>query len=495
MNYLSLLAVYSLFHIVPQQDLINSAVRDISSINKKPFGVFATLTRGSQSKVHGCIGNWSSTFKKLPTDKLVTLMQQLVLDARYKDQRRLQFPTDINQDVSTNLEITLMLLPLYPVNNYTGMIQEKKLFSNQEYGLIFQSENGQKATYLPHVFSNESWENISTSLMNKAGLSSKKQGKYYAYKTLAIKVDVYNLLFSDIGIYFLEREIAMFYDKYFDDFIPYEFNSKRKKVIVDKTQSVRNAGSLLSVLHLSVKFKDILSWVDKPVLQNLHYYFKQWYLYQQDFTQSSIFLLQAYNFLFKQGIKFFKKHISLIEEGLYQKLLTLEPQFALGEAVSTLAPLVNTNTPLDHVDKLLKACTLMRYRLQNFKKPKLDLIFELNWQCQSVHKMIHLAISRFPEHISFFHSFVLELTEMILSILENTSPDTLETNYLVVVYECLCHLESALGKQVPVTLKQQKFLFYTTLLQTRRGYMGLFYFKNKPVARLDLTGHSLLINL
>jgi hypothetical protein len=74
----------------------------------------------------------------------------------------------------------------------------------------------------------------------------------------------------------------------------------------------------------------------------------------------------------------------------------------------------------------------------------------------------------------------------------------LETNYLVVVYECLCHLEAAFllgGDPVPVSLKEQKLFFYTTLLEARRGPMGLFYFRNSTVARLDLTGHMLLINL
>lgn len=494
MNYLSLLAIYTLFHVIIEKELISRATLDLSSVGKNFFGVFVTLTRNPDSKVHGCVGNWSSTFEKMSSETLVNWVKKLVLDARHRDQRRFQFSKDVNEDVSTNLTISLMLLPFYKVDTYTGMIEDTKKFRNEEYGLIFQSKNGQRATYLPDVFSNETWENVSTSLMNKAGITSREQGTYYAYNTLTIQVNVYDLLFSLSGKYFLEREVASFYDKYFDDFIPYEFNSKTKKAIIDKTESVRNSGCLLNVIHLSEKFKGELSWVDKPVLQNLDYYFKQWYLYKEEFTQASIFLLQAYSCLFNQGVNV-ENRISMIEEGLYDALLTLEPQFALGEAVSTLAPLVNTSTPVKNVSKLLKACKLMRSRLNT--NPRLDLVFELNWQSQSAHKMLNLVMSRFPKYVPFFQSFVLELSEMVLSIVEDTFPDTLETNYLVVIYECLCHLEACLilsGKKVPDKLKEHKLSFYTTLLETRRGYNGLFYFKDKPVARLDLIGHTLLIN-
>lgn len=491
MNYLSLVAVYTLFNVFIQKEIISRANLEVSKCEKKPFGVFTTLTRDPHSAVHGCIGNWSPNFEKISSSKLVNWVKKIVLDARYRDQRRLQFSKDINEDLSTNLTITIMLLPLYPVNTYTGVLSDGAIFRNEDYGLIFQSENGERATYLPEVFLNETWENISKSLMHKAGLKSREEGKYYAYKTMTIDVNVYNLLFSVIGKYFLELEISAFYNKYFDDFIPYEFNSKSRKVIVDKSESVRNAGCLLSVIHLSEKFKGMLNWVDKPVLENLDYYYKE------DLAQTNIFLLEAYTCLFKKGVKFVKNRISLIENKLYDVLLTLEPEFALGEAVSTLAPLVNKSTSFKKVRKLFKACKLMRSRLKVSRRSQ-NLVFELNWQSQSVHKMLNLVLSSFPEEISFFKSFVFDLSEIMLSILDRTSPIALETNYLVVVYECLSHLEASFilcGEEVPVKLKEKKFLFYTTLLETRRGYMGLFYFKNSNVARLDLTGHALLINL
>ena len=291
--------------------------------------------------------------------------------------------------------------------------------------------------------------------------------------------------------------MAAFYEKYLQDFVPYEFDSSSGQVQVDKSQAVRNAACLVDVLHLSEKFKNVLILDDKPVIQNLDYYFEQWYSYEQDLTQASIFLLKAYTLLFKKGMKAVQKRIALLEESLYDALLTLEPQFAMGEAVSTLAPLVNAATSNEHVKKLFQACTLMRSRLDTFRgsrfrRPQLDLVFELNWQSQSAHKMLEV----FPEQLPFFKAYVSELAGLLLSVLENTVPYTLETNYLVVIYECLCHLEKSfvlVREPVPDHLQQHKLLFYTTLLETRRGRFGLFYFKDSTVARLDLTGHTLLV--
>jgi AMMECR1 domain-containing protein len=510
MNYLSLVALYSLFHVKIQEELIRRAAQDVSSVSEKPFGAFVTLTRGPESAVHGCVGNWSPDFQEVPSSEIVNWVQQLAQDARHRDQRRFHFSKDVNEDVSTTLTISVMLLPLYTVNTYTGFLRngtkgEETLFRNEEYGLIFQGKSGQRATYLPEVYVNETWENVSKSLLQKAGLTSREQGTFYAYKTLTVEVDVYSLLFSVRGTYFIEREVAAFYDKYFEDFVPYEFDSKRGQVVIDKSQAVRSVATLVDVLHLSQKFTSVLSWGDKPVLQNSDYYFEKWYSYGQDYTQASIFLLQAYTFLFHKGVDV-QKRVALLEDSLYNALLTLEPQFEMGEAVSTLAPLVNAATPFDYVEKLFKACTLMRSRLETFRVSRirrritqqLDLVFELNWQSQSAHKMLHLVLSQFPEHVPFFQAFVSELSEMMLSVLGNNLPHMLETNYLVVVYECLCHLEAAFllgGDPVPVSLKEQKLFFYTTLLEARRGPMGLFYFRNSTVARLDLTGHMLLINL
>ena len=496
MNYLSLVAVYSLFHVFITDELVRRAIQDVSSVNEKPFGAFVTLTRGSQSKVHGCMGNWSSEFQEVPSSAVVNWVQQLVLDARYKDQRRLQFSNDVNEDVSTTLTINLMLLPVYRVKR-NGIIRDTEMFTNEQYGLIFQGHNGQRATYLPEVFFNESWSNVSKSLVQKAGLTSRKQGTFYAYKTLTVKVEIYNLLFSVRGLYFLEREVAAFYEKYLQDFVPYEFDSSSGQVQVDKSQAVRNVACIVDILHLSEKFKNVLRLGDKPVLQNLDYYFEQWYSYEKDLKQASIFLLKAYTFLFKQGLQFVQKRIALIEESLYDALLTLEPQFEMGEAVSTLAPLVNAATPSDYVKKLFQACTLMQnrldtFRVSRFRRPQLDLVFELNWQSQSAHKMLEV----FPEQLPFFKAYVSELADLLLSILGKSVPYKLETNYLVVIYECLCHLEQSfvlVHEPVPDYLQQYKLLFYTTLLETRRGPFGLFYFKDSTVARLDLTGHTLLV--
>ena len=63
MNYLSLVAVYSLFQTFVPQELVQRAIQEVSGASINPFGAFVTLTRGSESKVHGCMGNWSFDFQ------------------------------------------------------------------------------------------------------------------------------------------------------------------------------------------------------------------------------------------------------------------------------------------------------------------------------------------------------------------------------------------------------------------------------------------------
>ena len=496
MNYLSLVALYSLFNVLVQDKLGSRAAADVKSLSGgKPFGVFITLTRNS-SVVHGCMGNWSVDFESVSERTVVSWVEQLAQDARWKDSRRLAFSKDLREDVSTSLEISVMQLPVIMINSTTAQLEGQNVFfNNQEYGVIVVGETGQRATFLPGVFPNETWSTISTQLLHKAGIST---GTFYAYKTFHVRFSVYDLLFSAWGTYFLQQEVAMFYQKFYQDFIPYEFDAKTGTVTVElaETASVRNAACVVDVLHLSQKFREDLNWTQKPVLQNLDYYYKQWYKYEHDLTQTSIFLLQAYTLLLRGGVKSVQKRVALLEEGLYDLLFTLEPQFAMGEAVTVLAGLVNASTPPEHVDKLLKACDFMRNRLQGVgRRKRLDLVFELNWQSQSVYSMLQLSL---PEHAPYFQAFVLELADMVLPIVSNASASALETNYLVVIYECLCTLEAALalaGYDVPVELRKQKLKFYGTLLEDRMGRFGLFYFKSGTVARLDLTGHALLINL
>lgn len=500
MNFLPLIAVYTLFQVLVQDDLslVQRAAQEVNALQLSPFGVFATITRGSNKQVHGCIGNWSTDLSPVSGTAIVNWVREVIPTARFKDSRRFQFNTDLNEDLSTELELNVLTLPLLEVNESSG-------YNNMNSGLLVVGQNGKRATYLPHVFDTDpqSWSNISLSLRDKAGLLPSEKAQFYFYNTHVIRFKVYDVLFSTRATYYLQKDVAQFYEKYYTDFVPYEFDSKSLEMRVVKEDAVRNTACLVNVLMLSTQFKDLLQ--QKPVVANLDYHYQQWFMYDADLSQASIFLLKAYVLLLRdgKGSTELQKRIALLEDGLYQLLLTLEPQFAMGEAVSVLSFVANAATSTQQVNKLFQACELMRSRLSSFavrrfRRMSLDHVFELNWQTQSAYEMLKLTLSSFPQHVPFFQSYVFELSQAVLNIVSHVQTKPLETNFLAVIYECLSYLEAALplaGQPVPNQLKRQKLKFYAGLLEERRGRFGLFYFNNSPVARLDLTGHAMFITL
>jgi hypothetical protein len=75
--------------------------------------------------------------------------------------------------------------------------------------------------------------------------------------------------------------------------------------------------------------------------------------------------------------------------------------------------------------------------------------------------------------------------------------DSLETNYLAVIYECLSNLDAVMGlhdarseysysSAVRNEIRNQRLRYFAAL---RRGEYGLYYFKGGTQARLDITGH------
>jgi hypothetical protein len=82
--------------------------------------------------------------------------------------------------------------------------------------------------------------------------------------------------------------------------------------------------------------------------------------------------------------------------------------------------------------------------------------------------------------------------------------DSLETNYLAVIYECLSNLDAVMvlseRKQPSIynkpanamahnEIRNQRLRYFAALAETRRGEYGLYYFKDGKHARMDITGH------
>ena len=480
-----IVCVYALFSVYVMQEhyLQQTSLKEMENL-KPSFGVFVTLLRSSvrEEAVHGCLGNWSKDYSPMTLAQMYTLSQQLVQEVRTKDSRRFNFATDVNQDSSAVLKISFMHLPLQPVNN-NGLLPSGEPFNNNVYGLIVDS-NGQRATYLPKVFKTETWDFIKNSLIEKAGLSFgtlSNKPMFWAYKTTEVTVPVYDTLFSKDSLNGLLFDVASFYNKYYVDFVPFQFNSKTLEAAVQVDEAVRNIGCIADVIHLSKLFP---MQRHLPVKQNLDYYYELWLSNEARMRQASIFLLKAYHALGNS------KKVKFIQEHLEGTLLDLEPEFALGEAVSVLTTIQSPQSPA-----LFQACELMRERLQRLPLATRS-VFEINWQAQSAVAMyLNLTDAAWKP---WFEAFATELRDKLLVIVSRVQPTKLETNYLAVVYECLTFLEMLqplLGRRHPLEplktreLKDTRLLFFTALLEFRRGKFGLYYFKDSPIARLDLTGH------
>jgi len=138
-------------------------------------------------------------------------------------------------------------------------------------------------------------------------------------------------------------------------------------------------------------------------------------------------------------------------------------------------------------------------------------VFELNWQSQSVHQMCKMDSSRksptselktYVEHaLLLFHVFVKTAQRTIMRL------ESLETNYLAVIYECLSNLDAVivlLERKHPDEyykpaivmahneIRNQRMRHFAAM---RRGEYGLYYFNDGKTARLDITGHVMSLFL
>ena len=160
------------------------------------FGVFITVKRSKLQRlnkwpeeIHGCIGNWNKNFKHMTKKKLLENIINVSNSATHNDNRRNHFDS-IYLDVYALYEITFMMKPVFEINN-NGILNNGMEFNNIEYGIIVEDSSGNRATYLPNVFPNKSWNYIKDSLMSKAG--TKQKSKFYAYKSVIYEKHIMDL--------------------------------------------------------------------------------------------------------------------------------------------------------------------------------------------------------------------------------------------------------------------------------------------------------------
>jgi len=389
----------------------------------------------------------------LPHFDLIKKIEELSNKTNFENDRREYFIRDLSQDANSKIEISLMLNPRFEVDTETGMVLGS-VFDNQKLGLIVEA-GGRRATYLPGVFENIQWNELKKSLIRKSG--GEGSAKFYAYKTQIINVPIYDTLFSETSLHLLEFDTAEFYSIKYRDFVPYEFTNG--KIIIDKTQDVRNLGTIGDVIRFSKKY-DFSSKMNF-IRENLEYYYQKYLENPEELRQASVFMLEDYWML---GIH--PDRTKKMEEYLYDNLDEMEPRFELGEALMVLAEIS------DRRDVFEKQAKKMYGRLEKMDG-NLDEVFELNWQ------------SQFLEKAKIYKKKNAEKIWEIISKIIQENPGKLETNYWAVIYECLSNLTKMLdGMEI-----KNRRLEYFIKLNSRRGEWGLYFFRGMQVARMDITGH------
>ena len=523
---LNLLAAYALFGIrtINTPNTERAAERQLSLSSKSRFGVFVTLHRNENEilldepdarQIHGCLGHWSAKYQSIAPAELVTRMQQLIQDVRTKDDRRLHFDTYVDQDASATIEINFMNLPLREIDDVSP--ETKSQFSNKTQGLIVDSGGGKRATYLPGVFPNASWTYISQSLRQKAGLGRTSAARFYAYDTTVVSFKVYDVLFSALSASYLRTDVTFFYLKHYTKFVPYEYNATTRVAKINETEGVRNVACIGDVIGFAHDYK--AAFEGKPILSNLEHYYQLWLKAPTAYRQASIFMIRAYH---RMGVH--QSRIRLMSAQLYTALErgALESKFEMGEAVSVLA-----QVSVPWVKVLKHALELMHERVEDMlyaPTTPIDNVFELNWQSQSVYQLFKMEInasraSWVSRRLNSYVDHALLLFRVFMKTAQRTIVrlDSLETNYMAVIYECLSNLDAVMvlsetqssekragnpgntGNYDHVAMahdeiRNQRLRYFAALAETRRGEYGLYYFIDGKTARLDITGHVIAVH-
>lgn len=449
------------------------------SIHKNCFGVFVSFERSPLHRlrsntdyVHGCIGDWTNTFERMETSKMVEVIKRVAYDACWKDSRGKLYKESIYTDMNAQCKVYFMLEKIKRIDMETGEIYSDgnkedppEYFDNNIFGVIVVSGNN-RATYLPGVFSenDNSWKTIRNSLFQKASITS--------YKDSSLKLFAYKCAIQSMRILdYYVSPIHSFFDKIYSfvDFVPYAISPEEKEIETDKRQSVRNIATIYDFDLLQKYYKPFSHITQQKMADNIDYYIR---LYEKEgWNQSSLFLLL---YLYTHD-----KHIRIVQSILKEtkeKFWSMEPDFEQSEALYVLSVM---NEADDDFYQIFD-------RYEHNSSPPLSFtytihdIFRLNWHVKSLHREKHLSI-------------LLLLQDIVFRILEEYIPKNckgiqfLETNYLVVMVECISTIKKILRGSYRKDFNEVFMCVYRELLDRRTSF---FLFKDGS-ARIDITGHFL----
>ncbi len=476
------------FHIQISKEYVNQSIKEIPD---NVFGVFVTILRTGIYKtkhenVYGCIGNWNEKYEKWDNKKIFETILNVGDGAMFNDPRNLNFGSILN-DIESVIEVSYMMSPIIPVSITEGKLETGENFDNNKYGLIFETADRLKATYLPKVFENISWSDIKQSIMDKAGIHSTNiremnSIRFSAYRTIEVKQRLYDIL--NVKYFDSIKEVYLgFINKYYKDFIPYDVRKINGKTIVkiDKNEEVRNISTIAETYKINKKYNKLSHKILDAMRNIILYYGKN---YSTLSNQTNIFLLSAVN-----EFEISKSLITNLCNLLYERLNELDDDFSLCEALMVLTQICPRENILIKLQEDI-------YMKELKELSELNDIFRLNWQSQF---LLALFLRNYKSKYLIQHCNLIRDKVVILftRYFENTKEfmeiqnifakkavlisTEIETNYWAVLFECLTPINHM------VSNKLLKYIFMVFMVLQRR-YNGLYPFINGE-SRLDITMH------
>jgi len=425
----------------------------IDLLPKNTFGVFSTIRRHNKLQkwpvdIHGCMGYWSNDFSILSQTKLYEKLLSVSHDSMWNDNRKNYFESIYN-DTNSYLEIEFMLYPKYEIDNNGNIPKLNKKYDNNKYGIIVKDDNGYRATYLPNVFNNISWLEITNSVKQKAGITNNKVS-YYAYKIKKIRKRIIDILKDGIFGYYSMKYYTQFllsnaiYTKEF----PFPYTIKKNEIIYSNEQ-VRNISCFNELINYYTLYNDLLTNTQLNKIKNIILsYFKNINNYSS----------QALSFL-GNSIKFFKINNNLKKQfcsKLKNSLTKAENKFEKPELIIGLKE-AQCNINYENIIKTLYF-------------DEKSSIFHMNWIIQ--------IFSKF--NIKLKNKLIKIFIKKVNTIINNI--DNEETNSIAVSFEACSFL-----------LYNNSILNYAfklwISLEKRRTYNMLYEFINNNESRIDISGH------
>lgn len=415
-----------LFHLNANLPIITN----FSSIPENTFGVFVTIHRSLEQTlpswpedIHGCIGYWDPQYAAMSRLSLFEKMLDVGHSAMWSDSRRNYFAA-IETDPYSRISIQWMLLPITPI-----AANSSSLYNSVTDGLIVQSHNGSRATYLPNVFPGKSWEEIKESLIQKAGISGGTT-EFYSYKTREMSMTLFNCMklrefirgimepfmktirmtktaanntnnmlpITNANAMNINKKNNVNQNKN-QQLIPYEVSNNQLRYSAN--EDVRNAGTLetcIRVLFFLSPDVPVPKWIFKVIRQ----YMRQYALRTvPSMRQSSAFILNSLTLLYQKfanNAKIRTSIVAIIGRIINDIVATiragnaLEPQFERGEILLALNASLSASSVGEDVVEFMGG--LNRALINDVvsagynKRNSDDSIFEANWNIQALNSIV-----------------------------------------------------------------------------------------------------------